>query len=235
MTGKSAPFSLPRLCWGRWRAAPDGVWKAAFRRQEVGAAGLAVRGVALAAGRGDGRAVAFSPILTEVRAGAASEHDESGSDALARGAQSSDRRAWLSQANADWALFRGFRLPCAQSRRRSGRSHTRDGGSEDQGCGKGRMVSTGGVSRSSFFRRTHHRRTSARHRAHPGGNAGDLKRNSEQARPCAEISHPPLEARDDIRVTGLSFKPRATPHPSLRATFPSGAGEGERPSSARVR
>lgn len=235
MTGKSAPLSLPQLCWGRWRAAPDGVWKAAFRRQEVGAAGLAMRGVALAAGRGDGRAAAFSPILTEVRAGAASEHDESGNDALARGAQSSDRRAWLSQANADWALFRGFRLPCAQSRRRSGRSHTRDGGSEDQGRGKGRMVSTGGVSRSSLFRRTHHRRPSARHRAHPGGNAGDLKRNSEQARPCAEISRAPLEARNDIRVTGLSLEQRATPHPSLRATFPSGAGEGERPSPARVR
>jgi hypothetical protein len=185
MTAKPAPLSLPQLCWGRWRAAPDGVWKAPSSPQEVGAASLAVRGVALAAGRGDGRAAALSPILTEVRAGAASEHDESGNDALARGAQSSDRRAW--------------------------------------------------VSRSSLFRRTHYRRASARHRAHPCGNAGDLKRNSEQARPWAETSQAPLKARDDVRVTGLSFEQRATPHPSLRATFPSGAGEGQRPSAARVR
>jgi hypothetical protein len=227
MTDKSAPLSLPQRCWGRWRAAPDGVWKAALRRQEVGAAGIAMRGVVLGAGRGDGRAATFPSILTEVRAGAASEHDESGNDALARFAQSSDRRAWLSQANTDWSLFCGFRLPCAQNRRRSGRSHTRDGGSEDQGRGKGRMVSTGGVSRSSLSRRTHHRRASGRHRAHPGGDARDLKRNSEQARPCAETWQEP----EDIRVTRRTSS--SGPHPIRRFATPSPAELGKE--SARRR
>ncbi len=224
-----APLSLPQRRWGRWRAAPDGVWKADIRQQEVGAAGLAMREVGLVAGGRDGRTATFPSILAEVRSGAASEHDESGNDALARFAQSSDRRASLSQANADWSVFCGFRLPCAQNRRRSGRSHARDGGSEDQGRREGRMVSTGGISRPSLFRRTHHRRASGRHRAHPGGDAGDLKRNAEQARPCAETLQPPLKARDDIGVTGLSVERWAAPHPSLRATFPSRAGEGERP------
>lgn len=232
MTGRVAPLSLPQRCWGRWRAAPDGVWKAAVRLQEVGAAGLATREVMLVAGRRDGRAAAFSSILTEVRSGAASEHDESGNNALARGAQSSDRWAWLSQANADWALFRGFRLPRAQNRRRSGRSHARDGGSKDQGRRKGPMVSTSGISRSSLSRRAHHRRASDRHRAHPGGDAGDLKGKAPQARPCAENSRALLKARYDIPVTGLSFEQRAPPHPSLRATFPSRAGEGEPPTPA---
>jgi hypothetical protein len=36
-------------------------------------------------------------------------------------------------------------------------------------------------------------------------------------------------------VTGLSFEQRARPHPSLRATFPSRAGEGEPPTPARAR
>jgi len=231
MTGKPRPVSLLQRCWGRWRGAPDGVWKAAFRRQEVGAAGFAVRGVVLGAGRRDGRAAAFPSILTEVREGAASEHDESGGDALARGAQSSDRRAWLSQANADWALFCGFRLSRAQNRRRSGRSHTRDGGSKDQGRGKGRMVSTGGVSRSSLFRRTYHRRASGCHRAHPGGDAGDLKRNSEQAKRCAETSQAPLKARDDIR--GIGRASSSGPHPIRRFAPPSPAELGK--VKARVR
>jgi hypothetical protein len=235
MTGSSAPLSLPQRCWGRWRAAPDGVWKAAIRRQELSAAGPAMRRVVLGARRRDGRAAAFPPVLTEVRSGAASEYDESGDHALARGAQSSDRRAWVSQANADRPLFRGFRLPCTQNCRRSGRSHARDGGCEDQGRRKGRMVSTGGISRSSLSRRAHHRRTSDRHRAHPRGDAGDLKCQARQARPCAENSQAPLKVRDDIRVTGLRFEQRAAPHPSLRATFPSGAGEGERSPRAEHR
>jgi hypothetical protein len=229
MTGRVSPLSLPQRCWGRWRVAPDGVWKAAIRRQEVGAAGLAMQGVVLTARRRDGRAATFPSILQEVRSGAASEHDESGNNALARGAQSSDRRAWLSQANAARALFRGFRLPCAQNRHRSGRSNARDGGSEDQGRRKGRMVSTGGISRPSLSRRTHHRWASDRHRAHQGGDSGNLKRKAPPARPCAENSWPTLKARDDIRATGLSFEQRTTPHPPLRATFPSRAGEGERP------
>lgn len=233
MTG--SPLSLPQPCWGRWRAAPDRVWKAAIRRQELGAAGPAMRRLAPGAGRRDGRAAAFPSIVTEVRSDAASEHDESRNNALARAAQSSDRRAWLSQANADWALFRGFRLPRAQSRHRSGRSHARDGGSEDQGRRKGRMVSTGGISRSALSRRTHHRRPSDRHRAHPGGDAGDLKRKAPEARLCAENLQAPLKARDDVRVTGPSVERRAAPHPSRRATFPSRAGEGERPSPARER
>ena len=232
MTGRRAPLSLPQRCWGRWRAAPDGVWKAAIRQHEVGAAGLAKRAVVLIAGRRDGRAGAFPSILAEVRSRAASEHDESGSDALAGGAQSSDRPVRLSPANADWALFRGFRLRCAQNRRRSGRSHARDGGGEDQGRRKGRMVSTGGISRSSLSRRAHHRRASDRRRAHQGGDPGNLKRQAPEARPYTENSPPPLKGRDDIGVTGLSFEQRAAPHPSLRATFPSRAGEGERPTSA---
>jgi hypothetical protein len=249
MTGSPAPLPLPQRCWGRWRhrasgrtpvlpdglLAPDGVWKAAIRRQKVGAAGLAMRGVVHIAGRRDGRAATFSSILKEVRSGAASEHDESGNDALARGAQSSDRRAWLSQANADRALFRGFRLPCAKTRHRSGRSNARDGGSENQGRRKGRMVSTGGISRSSLSRRAHHRRASDRHRAHQGGDAGRLKRKVPQPGSCAENSRPPLNARNDLRVTRPSFEQRTTPHPSLRATFPSRAGEGERPTPAARR
>ena len=232
MTGSAAPLSLPQRCWGRWRAAPDGVWKAAIRRQKVGAAGLAMRGVVPIAGRRDGRAATFSSILKEVRSGAASEHDESGNDALARGAQSSDRRAWLSRANADRALFRGFRLPCAKTRHRSGRSNARDGGSENQGRRKGRMVSTGGISRSSVFRRSHHRRASDRHRAHQGGDSGNLTRKTLQATPNAENIPPPLKARDEL-LTRPSFEQRTTPHPSLRATFPSRAGEGERPAPVR--
>ena len=248
MMGRMSPLSLPQRCWGRWRGAPDGVWKATTHRQEIGAAGLAIRGVLRVAGRRDGRAAAFPSILAEVRSGAASEHDKSGNNALARGAQSSDRRAWLSEANADWALFRGFRLPCAQNRRRSGRPHARDGGSEDQGCRKGRMVSTGGISCSSLSGRAYHRRPSDRHRAHPGGDAGDLKRKALKARRCAANSESPLKARDDLRVTGLTFKRRAPPHPSPKArrktgvfrhpsgaTFPSTAGEGERPIPAKPR
>ena len=235
MTGSAARLSLRQRCWGRWRAAPDGVWKAAIRRQKVGAAGLAMRGAVTIAGRRDGRAATFSSILKEVRSGAASEHDESGNDALARGAQSSDRRAWLSQANADRALFRGFRLPCAKTRHRGGWSNARDGGSENQGRRKGRMVSTGGISRSSVSRRSHHRRPSDRHRAHQGGDSGNLTRKTLQATPNAENSRPPLKARDEIRMTRPSFEQRTTPHPSLRATFPSGAGKGQRPSAARVR
>ena len=142
-------------------------------------------------------------------------------------------RLRLSPANADRALFRGFRLPCAQNRRRSGRSHARDGGGENQGRRKGRMVSTGGISRSSVSRRSHHRRASDRHRAHQGGDPGNLTRQDAEATPYTENSPPPLKARDDIGVTGPSFEQRTAPHPSLRATFPSRAGEGERPAPAR--
>jgi hypothetical protein len=75
-------------------------------------------GVTLVIGRQDGRAAAFPSVLAQVRSGAASEHDEGGDHALARGAESSARRTRLSQANADRTLFRGFRLSCAKDRRR---------------------------------------------------------------------------------------------------------------------
>ena len=216
MTGS---VSLPQQRWGRWPAGPDGVWKAALRRQEVGAARPASREVARAARGRNGGAATFSSVLSKVRSGAASKHDQSGNSAMARFAQSSARRAWLSQADADWALFRGFRLPRAQDRRRSGRSHARDGGGEDQGRRKGRMVSTGGISRSSLSRRACHRRAPDRDRAHPRGAAGGLKREGRRT---------PLKARDDIRASRPGVEQRAAPHPALRATFPSGAGEGER-------
>ena len=90
-------------------------------------------GVTLVIGTQDGRAAAFPSVLAQVRSGATSEHDEGGDHALARGAESSDRRTRLSQANADRTLFRGLRLSCAKNRRRSGRPHARDGGCEDQG------------------------------------------------------------------------------------------------------
>jgi hypothetical protein len=228
MTGSSALLPLPQRRWGRWRAASDGVWKAAIRRRNVCAAGLARRAVMLVAGGRRGPATTFPSILAEVCSGATSEHDAGGNDALARGARSSARRARFSQANADWALFRGFRLPCTQTHHRSRWSHARDARSENQGRPKGRMVSTGGISRSSFSRRTHHRRASDCHRAHQGGDPGSLMRQAPQARLNAGCTRPPLKARDEVRVAGPSFKQRATPHPSLRATFPSVAGEGER-------
>jgi hypothetical protein len=56
----------------------------------------------------DGGAAAFPSVLALVRSGAASEHDESGDHALAGGAESSDRRTRLSQANADWPYFADF-------------------------------------------------------------------------------------------------------------------------------
>ncbi len=59
-------------------------------------------GVTLVIGRQDARAAAFPPVFAQVRSGAASEHDEGGGHALACGSESSDRRARLSQANADW-------------------------------------------------------------------------------------------------------------------------------------
>jgi hypothetical protein len=229
MTGRRAALSLPQRCWGRWRAAPDGVWKATPRQRAIGATGVAIRGAELDAGRQNGRAATFPSILTEVCSGATSEHDESGNDALARGTQSSDRGARLSQANADWALFRGFRLPCAENRRRSGRPHARDGGSQDQGRRKGRMVSTGGISRSSLSRRAYHWRSSDRHRAHQSSHPGSVNRQERKSGPCTETSQAAHKAFDDIHASGLSFEERATPHPSLRASFPSRAGEGERP------
>src|SRR5208282_4754617 len=51
----------------------------------------------------DGRAAAFSPVVTQVRAGSAPQHDEGGIHAPAGAAKSSDRRVWLSQADADRA------------------------------------------------------------------------------------------------------------------------------------
>ncbi len=136
--------------------------------------------VTLVIGRQDGRAAPFPSVLAQVRSGAASEHDEGGDHALARGAESSDRRTRLSQANADRTLFRGFRLSCAKNRRRSGRPHARDGGCEDQGRREGCMVSTRGISSSSISRRAHHRRTADRHRAHSCGAARDM--NSPSAK-----------------------------------------------------
>ena len=219
MTGRRATLSLPRLRRGRWPVGPDGVWKAALRRWGVGAAGHAkARGRGFA-GRRDGPVAAIPPILAEVRSGAASEHDKSGNDALARFAQPSHRRAQLSQADADWTLFRGLRLPRAQNHCRSGRPDARDVGSEDQGRRKRRMVSTGGISCSSLSRRSYHWRPSDRHRAHQGGAPG-LNRQARQ---------PPWKARDRVCMTGRSFEQRAIPHPSLRATFPSAAGEGDFP------
>ncbi len=65
-------------------------------------------------GRQDGRAAAFPSVLAQVRSGAASEHDEGRDHALARGAEPSNRRTRLSQANPDRPLFRGLRLSCAK-------------------------------------------------------------------------------------------------------------------------
>ena len=93
-------------------------------------------------------------------------------------------------------LFRGLRLSYAKDHRRSGRPHARDSRCEDHGRREGRMVSTRGISHSSISRRVHHRRTADRHRAHSCGAGGD------------------------VRAIGLRFTQRATPHPALRATFP---------------
>ena len=213
----TASFSLPRLCWGRWPAGPDGVWKAAQRWTRVGAARRATLGAVRTAGKRHGRAAALPSIVTEVRPGAASEHDASGNDALARFAQPSARRSWVPQTNADRTLFCGFRLPCGQNHRRSGRPHARNGRSEDSGRRTRRMVATGGISRPSLSRRAHHRWASDRHRAHPRGAPG-LKREAPQSL---------LNTPDCISVLGRSFEPRPAPHPALRATFPSRAGEGE--------
>ena len=102
--------------------------------------------VALAVGRQDGRAALFPIVHAQVRSGAASEHDESGDHALARGSQSSDRRTRLSQANADRTLFRGLRLSCAKARRRSRWPYARDGESQDQRHRERRLVSTRRIS-----------------------------------------------------------------------------------------
>jgi hypothetical protein len=83
-------------------------------------------------GRQDGRATAFPSVLAQVRSGAASEHDEGGDHALARGAESSDRRTRLSQAKPDRTLFRGFRVSCAKklsSKRTAARTRRRMRGS----------------------------------------------------------------------------------------------------------
>ena len=118
--------------------------------------------VALAVGRQDGRAALFPTVHAQVRSGAASEHDESGDHALARGSQSSDRRTRLSQANADRTLFRGLRLSCAKARRRSRWPHARDGDSQDQGHRERRLVSTRRISHLAISGRSHHRRVADR-------------------------------------------------------------------------
>jgi hypothetical protein len=158
--------------------------------------GRAMRGggrrITLVIGRQDGRTAALPSVLAQVRSGAASEHDEGGDHALARSAESSDRRTRLSQANPDRTLFRGFCLSCAKNRRRSGRPHARDGGCEDQGRGEGHMVSKRGISRSSVSRRVHHRRTADRDRAHSRGVARDMNWRLLDLR--AEIA-PPFSAK----------------------------------------
>ena len=128
---------LPSAAAGQTPSGPSG-----HLPQQAG------EGVALAVGRQDGRAAAYSVSpRRKFASGAASEHDEGGDHALARGAESSDRRTRLSQANADRTLFRGLRLSCAKDRRRSGRPHARDGECEDQGRREGCMVPTRRISR----------------------------------------------------------------------------------------
>ena len=176
---------------GEGVAEGDGwVWGAGIRRSRLRDDGHAVRplvqnadhaqGVMRVISRRDGRAAAFPSVLAQVRAGAASEHDEGGEACFGArcGIIRSTDTAFVGKR--DRPLFRGLCLSCAKNRRRSGRPHARDGGCEDKGFREGCMVSTRGISRSSISRRARHRRTADRHRAHSCGAARDMNSCSKK-------------------------------------------------------
>jgi hypothetical protein len=181
-------------------------------------------------GRQDGRAAAFPSVLAQICSGAASEHDDGGDHALARGAQSSDRRTRLSpgKPRSDPISRTSFVLrkkssskrTAARTKRRMRRSRTPTG-------------MHGFDARDFVFFDFQTSSSSADCRSSSNAFVQRCSRHELLFQEALKVADWDVERRDasmkgggDVRAIELRFTHRATPHPALRATFPSKAGEG---------